>query len=130
MARVSAVTEAVPARATGYFHELSVAPQLRETFACAWIHELGAGASPPMLVAPDATIDLQWIDGALRVAGPDRDPQTEILPAGTTVTAFRFRTAAAASWLGVPALELVGRRVPLEDLWGSRAREIEEHVCH
>jgi len=45
----------------------------------------------PIVVASDGTIDLQWIDHAFRVAGPDREAVTENLPAGTLVIGFRFR---------------------------------------
>jgi AraC-like DNA-binding protein len=40
------------------------------------------------------------------------------------VIGFRFRPAAAAGWLGIPARELLNGRVALEDLWGRRAREL------
>ena len=80
--------------------------------------------APPIIVAPDGTIDLQWIDGRFRLAGPDKEPKIEVLPAGTTVIGFRFRPAVAAGWLGVPATDIVGERLDLDDLWGPRARRI------
>ena len=86
----------VPAGATGRFQERAVAADLQGSFAAIWIHQLPTEKAPPVIVAPDGTIDLQWIDGVLRVAGPDKDPKTEILPAGATVIGFRFRPAAAA----------------------------------
>jgi len=87
-----------------------------------------AANAPPIVITPDATIDLQWIGGTFRVAGPDKDPQTEVLPAGEVVIGFRFHPAAAAAWLGVPLVELVGQRLPLEDLWGRRARRLAGRV--
>jgi AraC-like DNA-binding protein len=77
---------------------------------------------------PDATIDLQWIDGAFRVAGPDKDAKIETLPAGTTVIGFRFRPAAAAVWLGVAASDILGERAPLASLWGGRAGRLAARV--
>jgi AraC-like DNA-binding protein len=117
-----AAMEAAPVLAIGQFRERPAAAFLRGAFVATWVHELPRSGAPPVVVAPDGTIDLQWIDGAFRVAGPDRDAQTEILPAGTTVIGFRFHPAAAARWLGVPAMAIVGRRLALDELWGARAR--------
>ncbi|MBV8568268.1 MAG: helix-turn-helix transcriptional regulator [Methylobacteriaceae bacterium] len=119
--------DALPARTAGSFFERPVAPFLRDVFACLWVHRMPAAASP-IIVTPDATIDLQWIDGKLRIAGPDKDPQIEVLPAGATVVGLRFHPAAAAGWLGVPAADLLERRLPLEDLWGTRARRLASQV--
>jgi AraC-like DNA-binding protein len=79
-------------------------------------------SAPPVIVTPDGTIDLQWIDRTFRVAGPDKDPMIENLPAGMTVVGFRFQPAAAATWLGVPANQILGQRLSLQELWGPRAR--------
>lgn len=84
--------------------------------------------APPVVVVPDGTIDLQWIDGTFRVAGPDAAPQTEVVAAGGTVIGFRFRPAAAAAWLGAPASELLDQRLPLESLWGAKARRLAAGV--
>lgn len=78
--------------------------------------------APPIIITPDGTIDLQWIDRTFRVAGPDKDPMIENLPVGTTIVGFRFQPAAAATWLGVPANQILGQRVSLQELWGPRAR--------
>lgn len=84
--------------------------------------------TPPVIVVPDGTIDLQWIDGTFRVAGPDKEPQIENVAAGATVVGLRFRPAAAAAWLGVPANEIVGQRLPLTELWGTKARFLADQV--
>jgi AraC-like DNA-binding protein len=89
---------------------------------------MDAASAPPVIITPDATIDLQWIAGALRVAGPDRTPQTENLSAGDIVIGFRFHPAAASAWLGLPLVELTGQRLPLEDLWGKRARRLASRI--
>lgn len=115
---------AVPAAAAGCYYERPPAPPLRHIFACTWVHEMPRAGAPPVMITADGTIDLQWIDGQLRVAGPDRACQTEALPAGAIVIGFRFHPAVASSWLGVSAVEIVDRRVPLEDVWGARGARL------
>jgi AraC-like DNA-binding protein len=118
----------VLAQTTGRFHRQVPSVRLQGGFASIWAHQMDAASAPPVIITPDATIDLQWIGGSFRVAGPDRDPQTETLSAGEIVIGFRFHPAAAAAWLGVPIVELVGERLPLEDLWGKRARHLASRV--
>lgn len=115
---------AVPAFSTGHFHERSVAVALRETFSAIWVHRMPVDGVRPVLITPDGTVDLQWIDGELRIAGPDKEPQVETVPAGATVIGFRFQPCAAAAWLRIPVSETVGQRLSLEDLWGARARRL------
>lgn len=116
--------EAVLAQTTGFFQERPADRRLGAVFASVWIHRMQEQDAPPVVITPDATIDLQWIDGRFRVAGPDREPQIEILPSGATIVGFRFRPGAAAAWLGVPANRIVGERLDLGDLWGTRARHL------
>lgn len=123
-----AATEAVPAQAIGHFAERLPAPFLRESFASVWMHRMPAAGAPPIVITPDATIDLQWIDGDFRIAGPDKHPQTENLPAGGVVIGFRFHVAAAARWLNLPAAEILGARLRLSDLWGRRAKLLSDRV--
>lgn len=116
------------AQVTGEYSERPPPPWLRESFGCIWTHRIPSDPERPIVVVPDAAIDLQWIDGEFRIAGPDITPQTECVAAGTTVVGFRFRPAQAAAWIGVPAIELLGQRVALEDLWGSKARQMADAV--
>ncbi|WP_054314092.1 AraC family transcriptional regulator [Mesorhizobium sp. 1M-11] len=120
--------QAVPAQATGHYHERPVAPFLRDWFSAVWVHRLPEAAAPPVVVAPDGTIDLQWIDGHFRVAGPDKDPQTEMIAAGAAVIGFRFQPAAAAAWLGVPANELLGQRLAIETVLGRKGRLLGTNI--
>lgn len=117
------------AQATGFYRELAVNRPLQDHFACIWVHQLPVDGPPSIVVVPDGSIDLQWVAGGWRIAGPDRDPQMETIPAGATVIGFRFRPAAATAWLGVPASEVLNQRVALEDLWGGKARRMAEEVA-
>ena len=116
------------AQATGIYRERPVSGSLRHHFACAWLHRLPATGAEPILVVPDGSIDLQWVEGVLRIAGPDREPQTEALAPGAIVVGFRFRPGHAAEWLGLSAAELLNRRIPLDEIWGREASRLAEEV--
>ncbi|BCG81273.1 DUF6597 domain-containing transcriptional factor [Mesorhizobium sp. 113-3-3] len=120
--------EAVLAQTTGFFQERPADRRLAAAFASVWVHRMQDRDAPPVVITPDATIDLQWIDGRFRVAGPDREPQIETLPSGSTIVGLRFRPGAAAGWLGVPANRIVGERLDLGDLWGERARHLADRI--
>ena len=92
------------------------------------MHRLPVVGTSSIVIVPDGSIDLQWVAGGWRIAGPDREPQTETLPAGAIIIGFRFRPAAAATWLGMPATEVLNQRVALDDIWGARARRMAEEV--
>lgn len=110
---------------TGTYRETPPPAALRRHFRCSWVHR-GADRPASLLIVPDGSIDLCLRDGRLTVIGPDRTAVRDDIPAGATTIGLRFRAGAAASWLGVPASVLAGRRVPLEDLWGGQARRIAE----
>ncbi len=120
--------EPVLAQTTGFFRERPAPRGLADAFSAIWVHRLDDRAAPPIVITPDATIDLQWIDGRFRVGGPDKEPQVETPPAGAVIVGFRFRPGAAAGWLGVPAGEIVGSRLSLQELWGTRARMLSDRI--
>lgn len=112
----------VPARLTGTFRQWPVTTASLCAFSSIWTHRLPENDASPIVVAADATIDLQWIDHAFRVAGPDSEAAIEHFPAGTLIIGFRFHPAAAATWLETAASEIANQRPDLEALWGARAR--------
>jgi hypothetical protein len=70
------------AQAAGSYRERPVHGALQDHFACIWVHRLPRPDTQPMVIVPDGCIDLEWIDGTLRIAGPDRVPKIERLAAG------------------------------------------------
>lgn len=116
------------AKARGIYHERPINGPLGVYFESLYIHRLPNSSPVEIVIVPDGTIDVQWLGGNLRVAGPDRGPQTETLTAGTTVIGFRFRPASAAAWLGVPASEILNARLPLEDLLGSKVLHLTKKI--
>jgi AraC-like DNA-binding protein len=119
----------VPAHLTGEFRQWPVTSTRLCAFSSVWAHRLPENDASPIAVASDATIDLQWIDHAFRVAGPDSKAAIEHLPAGTLIIGFRFHPAAAAAWLGIAASEIADQRPDLEALWGARARRAAVDVA-
>lgn len=76
-------------------------------------------SSDELPVLPDGCMDLLWMDGRLRVAGPDTRAAMGPLRIGTRVMGIRFFPGVAPALLGVPAHELRDTRVELEALWPS-----------
>jgi AraC-like DNA-binding protein len=101
---------------------------LREHFSCTWSNAIPDDGRP-IAVVPDGAIDLEWIAGELRVAGPDQEVKCESFGGAVNVVGFRFRPGAASLWLGVPASEIRGARVPLDVFWGREACRIAERLA-
>ncbi|QBS40827.1 helix-turn-helix transcriptional regulator [Nocardia sp. CS682] len=77
------------------------------------------GADTALPVLPDGCIDLLWVDGALRVAGPDTRAFRPVAAIGTRYVGLRFAPGTAPALLGVPAHELRDQRIELADVWAS-----------
>ncbi|MDT7845333.1 helix-turn-helix domain-containing protein [Streptomyces justiciae] len=82
----------------------------------------------PGRVLPDGCMDLLWHDGRLLVAGPD----TRAFVTGGERSGWagvRFFPGTAPTLLGVPAPEVLNRRVELADLWSAaRVRQLTSRV--
>ncbi|MEU2617002.1 helix-turn-helix transcriptional regulator [Streptomyces sp. NPDC007157] len=82
--------------------------------AVVWVNTPGEGGSGRVL--PDGCMDLLWHEGRLLVAGPDTRAYVTEGARGVWV-GLRFYPGTAPGVLGVPAHELLDRRVDLSDLW-------------
>jgi AraC-like DNA-binding protein len=89
----------------------------RSSVACLWASRPSATSAGRVL--PDACIDIIWDGASIFVAGPDTGPVPIIPRAGQFFAGLRFLPGRAPGFLGVPASELLDRRVPLTDLWGE-----------
>ena len=119
----------------GFYREMAPVPELRSHVKCIWYHRVRASrelAIEAVRVLPDGCIDIVWLNGQLRVVGPDKKVRMAQLPVGTTIAGLRFRPGVAPVALGVPANALVNHRVPLGDLWNSDVDPIEDqlHEAH
>ncbi|MFI2432833.1 helix-turn-helix domain-containing protein [Streptomyces sp. NPDC018693] len=82
--------------------------------AVVWVNEPSVADRHPVL--PDGCMDLLWHEGRLRVAGPDTRAYVPDGPPAAW-SGIRFFPGTAPDFLGVPAHELLNRRVDLADLW-------------
>jgi AraC-like DNA-binding protein len=90
------------------------------TGGVAWARVVAHQGAPAHRVVPDGCIDVICTDGTLVVAGPDTTSHLVSARAGSTHLGIRFRPGTAPFVLGVPAHELLDRRVPLEQIWPER----------
>lgn len=85
---------------------------LRELVECGWVVD---GPPEPVHVLPDGCMDLIETSGEVVVAGPDT--AAFVNPRDAEVfSGMRFRPGVLPRLLGVPAVELRNRRVPLTDI--------------
>lgn len=115
-------------RALGAYWEREPHPALEAHFARTWFHVTPSAGAGPMAVVPDGHADLQWVNGFLRIAGPDRAVNSENLSGGTIIVGLRFQPGAVARWLEIPAAEIVNGRIALEEFWGADARRLSDNV--
>jgi AraC-like DNA-binding protein len=88
--------------------------------AVLWSSTTRAGAAPTR-VLPDGCVDLLWTSrSGLLVAGPDRTAHLSGGGPAQRWVGLRLPPGVGPAVLGVPAVELRDRRIPLADLWGDR----------
>lgn len=74
-------------------------------------------------------MDLIWHEGELIIAGPDREAFVGGVGGGSggMYVGLRFPPGVGPAVFGVPAVHLVGRRVPLADVWSAaESRQITD----
>jgi len=80
-------------------------------------------------VPPDGCLDIIYSEvGGLVAVGAMTRQREFSLAAGVRSIGLRFRPGMAGAFLRAAPGELTDRTVPMEDLWGARAREIGERV--
>lgn len=82
-------------------------------------------------LVPDGAVELLWLDtGALWVCGPETAAWQTELPAPVEAVGVRFRPGQAAAALRIDVAQLRDRRVPVDDLLGSRfARRLTDRLA-
>jgi|SRR5215469_7231666 len=110
---------------TGSFQESAPRPYLRRHFQSTWTNHF-SNPDERALILPDGFIHLRWLEGRLSIRGPDSSARIEKLKNGALVIGFKFQPGAAARWLHGPISMFTGMRIPLEEIWGTKARVIAE----
>ncbi|MFC9997387.1 helix-turn-helix domain-containing protein [Nocardia sp. NPDC127526] len=82
--------------------------------AVVWTRDFALDAATAVL--PDGCMDLLWIDGVLRVAGPDTRAYRPTVGPAVRISGLRFYPGTAPALLGVPAHELRDTRAELADV--------------
>lgn len=85
-------------------------------------------------VRPDGCLDIVYsrnfsCHGSLRAVGAMTVEQRFDQMPGSTLFGVRFHPGMAREFLGAPPSELTDKAVPLDDLLGSRARELERRLA-
>ncbi|TPG31994.1 helix-turn-helix domain-containing protein [Mycolicibacterium hodleri] len=99
------------------YRETAPPTALADLVETAWSADGGGGDQ--VRVLPDGCMDLIRMDGHVVVAGPDTSALTTTR-GQQAITGLRFRPGVLPRLLGVPAAELVDRRVPLGELRQAR----------
>jgi AraC-like DNA-binding protein len=106
------------------YRELPPPTGLEAHVACVWTsHDRAAR------VLPDACADIVFVGGRVVVAGPATAASEARPTPGQGRCGVRFRIGSAGAALGLPAVELLDRSVPLAELWGSAGRRLEDRVA-
>lgn len=96
--------------------------------AIVWRHRISRPR--PARILPDGCMDLIWHDGGLLIAGPDREAFVGPAGSGGSYVGLRLPPGVGPIVFGVPAAELVNRRVPLADVWpAAEVGRIEDRAA-
>jgi AraC-like DNA-binding protein len=110
------------------YRELPAASELAADVACVWYDDRLKSTAEvrTQLVMPDGCVDIVWMRGReLSIAGPATLPIQADLPPSATLVGVRFRTGRAPAFLGLPADALLNADVPLREVWGDGAQQLQ-----
>lgn len=109
------------------YREHSAGAALSRWVECGWTFE--SQVAEDHAVLPDGCLDIVYSAelGLCAVGTMTREQRFRMSP-GTAVAGVRFRPGLARQFLQAPPAELTERIAPLEQLWGSRARELESRL--
>lgn len=110
------------------YREIAASAAFAGSIECFWSLTIEAPA-PAHRVTPDGCADLLFSQGKLAVVGAMTRYQDYAQSAGERVIGVRFRPAAWASHLGIPADRITDMILPLDDLWGARARALQGELA-
>ncbi|HYW44420.1 MAG TPA: DUF6597 domain-containing transcriptional factor [Bryobacteraceae bacterium] len=117
------------------YREIAPPPRIAEAVECFWIMRQSRPApegAPLHRVVPDGCADILFTAnggaGTLNAVGPMTGFRDHPVPPGGLMVGVRFRPGMWRASLGVPGDRLTDGIVRLDDLWGSRARELLQRL--
>jgi AraC-like DNA-binding protein len=110
------------------YREFAPSAHLADAVECVWSLRQTEMSAQMHRVVPDGCADILFTRkngrASLQVVGPMTKFEDFPLAPGTINLGIRFRPAMWTAQLGIPAYELTDAVLPLEDLWGPRARTL------
>lgn len=114
------------------YREIRPPPRLAQAIECFWSIRHGGPAAAHRVV-PDGCADLLFAhnsgSASLDAVGPMTAYRDFPLRDGEVLVGVRFHPGMWTATLGVPGDRVIDEIVPLEDLWGSRAKELLDRLA-
>jgi AraC-like DNA-binding protein len=112
-------------------HERRPAAALARHVWCTWVQSVAPHSAPfTHRKAPTGSVEIVCVPGSMpRILGPQTGALEQMLAPGTTIAGVRLRPEAASAVLGLPASALRDLDLGADELWGDRARALEESVA-
>jgi AraC-like DNA-binding protein len=114
------------------YREIPPSPRLARAIECFWTIQ-HAGQAALHRVVPDGCADLLFTRSngsvSLDAVGPMTAYRDFPVPDGELLVGVRFRPGMWTAALGVPGDRVTDEIVPLEGLWGSRAKELLDRLA-
>jgi AraC-like DNA-binding protein len=114
------------------YREIAPAAEFSDAIECFWINSQ-TGPAEAHRVLPDGCADIIYSrssgTASLEVVGPMTRYRDFTLPAGHTMVGVRFRPGMWAAHLGIPGDRITDGILPLDSLWGVRARQLLDQLA-
>lgn len=115
------------------YREYLPPPQLADTAECCWSLTNRGASAVVQRVLPDGCADILFVRSAktsmIVVGAMTRFEDFETHPLDLLI-GIRFRPGRWKSVFGVPGTELTDNTPALEDVWGARARRLQERMSN
>ena len=109
------------------YREIAPSAAFAGTIECFWTLQIDAPT--PHRVSPDGCADILLSPGGtLSVVGAMTRYQDHAQAPGQPIMAVRFRPGAWTSYFGIPGDRITDLILPLDDLWGAKARRLQDRL--